>query len=626
MSSFQDQLDRLHHSKILSNDFSITTILSYSIALLFLLHQILYHFDIASLSLQDVLWNTLVRLTPSQLVLDAQQRNELGTQAVWSQTHAAKSDSMRRALGLSGRTLMEQIPGAAGIARRFSMAKATATTNAPAGLGNWDNSCYQNSVLQGLTALTSLESFLNRWRSASVTDSTLAALRETTDKLRDPSNNGRHIWTPAKLKSMSSWQQQDAQEYFSKIMDELDKDISKAQRADSVKHGLEAAGQEKTGSPDDTALARNPLEGLLSQKVACTTCGFSEGLSMIPFNCLTVPLGPGHLYSLQECLDDYTKLEPITEVECAKCTLLKAQRDFHKMIGGSSDHTDTQPQAALRAEMTKRLEEVERALDEDDLSDETLKQKCQISKANRVASTKTRQALIARAPKSLIVHVNRSVFSELTGMQSKNYARVQYPAVLDLGPWILGSQTSNVSAAGLPREDLWKYIYRLKAIVTHYGRHENGHYIAYRQSPDDEKQWWRLSDEDVSASSTEDVLDQGGVFMLFYEQVADITEIRQPALEVEAHTQVESDDKMLIDSVDDTPPLHAEMAELPQTGEPVTIYEETAPSEASTTEDEFEQEAPKSIPIASTSPFMMRTANDDINNDHWSPGRFIAAT
>ena len=31
--------------------------------------------------------------------------------------------------------------------------------------------------------------------------------------------------------------------------------------------------------------------------------------------------------------------------------------------------------------------------------------------------------------------------------------------------------------------------------------------------------WWRLSDDDVCKVDEEDVLDQGGVFMLFYERV-----------------------------------------------------------------------------------------------------------
>jgi ubiquitin carboxyl-terminal hydrolase 1 len=112
-------------------------------------------------------------------------------------------------------------------------------------------------------------------------------------------------------------------------------------------------------------------------------------------------------------------------------------------------------------------------------------------------------------------------------------------------------------------------MYELRAVITHYGRHENGHYVCYRRhawrkGPEggleekpaklagekaevdevdgiaglegedarkedavvqvqeeemDESQWWRLSDQDVTKVDEETVLAQSGVFMLFYDCV-----------------------------------------------------------------------------------------------------------
>jgi hypothetical protein len=97
-------------------------------------------------------------------------------------------------------------------------------------------------------------------------------------------------------------------------------------------------------------------------------------------------------------------------------------------------------------------------------------------------------------------------------------------------------------------------IYELRAVVTHQGQHENGHYICFRKhslpSPEtlesptsdstedetkslddqktlvdsldskyDKERWWRLSDERVWDVPEEDVIGQGGVFMLFYDCV-----------------------------------------------------------------------------------------------------------
>jgi ubiquitin carboxyl-terminal hydrolase 1 len=553
---------------------SIPSILAYAIGTIFFLHQVLVYLDVAVLSPLEVIWNALVYLTPSIILLNTNRRRELRDQeSTWSQIHAAKSESLRSMLGLGSRAIMQQIPAGANIVRGMTSAKSKPQSDAPPGLGNWDNSCYQNSVLQGLSAMDSLKPYLSAFSSHETLpiDSTSSSLQDVVQKLNSASLNGSHIWTPAKLKSMSSWQQQDAQEYYSKIVDDLEKEASKVFGAAAVKPGLENSEKNKDDISAQLAAPPHsvPLEGLLAQRVACTRCGFSEGLSMIPFNCLTVPLGSSSEYDLADCLNEYTHIEDIPDVECAKCTLLKAKTELTRMLlppDSDTENTETaakkvmQLPPALREKISERLGAVTEALAADDFSDKTLKEVCQISKKAHTSSTKTRQAVIGRAPRSLVVHINRSVFDEMTGAQKKNYAAVRYPQVLDFGKWMLGSKEAvgrsgeseiiadraiaDASESMLSsRSKRDECLYRLKAVITHYGRHENGHYIAYRQHPpaskasdetvnDDDTSdpdcsqptgseklpWWRLSDEDVSSVPDEDVLQQGGVFMLFYER------------------------------------------------------------------------------------------------------------
>nr|POF13738.1 ubiquitin carboxyl-terminal hydrolase 1 [Quercus suber] len=558
------------------------TMTAYGIALFFLAYQLLNYYKFPLLSPQELAWNILVYLIPSRLLLASAKRQELRTTGMLSQTHAAKSEAVRRAFGAGGSAIMQSITGADAASRPggFFSSLRPGSSDAPPGLGNWDNSCYQNSILQGLASLETVKTYLHdETLDARKTGSasTYGALRELLTKLNDPTNNGKQLWTPAKLKSMSSWTQQDAQEYFAKIMDELDKEVAGAKPeaeaegepgSQAVSRKEEAGTSEEKdvrkeddGESDKVATPKNPLEGLLAQRVACTRCGFSEGLSMIPFNCLTVPLGDETVYGIEDCLDEYAKLEEISEVECAKCTLLKAQKHLQSCVGVDSEHTASSEgqkvislPPALRAISAKRLEAVERALENDDFTDKTLSETCQISKKAHVSSTKTRQAVIDRAPQSLVIHINRSVFDERTGAQRKNHAAVQYPLTLDLAPWVLDHDSKNepahASAASSTRSLIAESAsnarspYRLRAVVTHYGRHENGHYIAYRQHPvitrvtsctpedgDDQKldveetqdqavqlKWWRLSDDDVDTVSEDEVLRQGGVFMLFYER------------------------------------------------------------------------------------------------------------
>ena len=370
---------------------------------------------------------------------------------------------------------------------------------------------------------------------------------------------------------MSSWQQQDAQEYFSKVMDEVDKEVRLAIRSYNKKEALfdsnpsedklESCGKNSNPIPqvheEDTlvqnrALIRNPLEGLIAQRVGCTRCGHSEGLSLIPFNCLTVPLGQNLLYDIRECLDEYTALEAIEGVECAKCTLLSSQARLQSMMEPNYDAQLSSQSSKLQALVRSRLDEIDKALEEDDFSDNTLTKKCKIAPASKISTTKSRQAVIARSPEFLTIHVNRSLFDEHTGILAKNYGMVKFQKTLDLGPWCLGSKfgpevaeadddvleewvmdpaqslLSNKSNARGPQ-------YEIRAVVIHQGRHENGHYVCYRKqalpslsSCNDSKgqagqpleKWWRFSDDVVDPASPEEVFGQGGVFMLFYERIS----------------------------------------------------------------------------------------------------------
>lgn len=555
-------------------------------------YYIFKYLDLIVSTLLQTVWNIIVFITPSRIIfaLDKgaafDEDTELAATSLTREAlHSAKSVAMQRILGLDANSLLTTLPrgrSLSGIGQAFLGLKEPC----PPGLGNWDNSCYQNSIIQGFASLRALDKFLEEnLRELGDRDPfyTHLALKEIIDKLNSPSYGGRKLWTPPELKSMSSWQQQDAQEYFSKVIDQVDKEIRRASKGLTSDVGLRFVDAERNnhrGGPvpayetrqinDEHKPSRdgeykrstllNPLEGLLAQRVGCMRCGWTEGLSVIPFNCLTVSLGSNWEYDIRECLDEYTTLEAIEGVECAKCTLLRTEGQLGQLLQQIDSDAELEEGAstpqlteALRNSAETRLKVVQKALENDDFSEKTLSEKCHIPARNRVSSTKSRQAVIARAPKSLVIHVNRSVFDEITGILRKNYADVRFPRILDLDEWCLGSKSAgkndeieswcmDPSKSMLSRPGTNTNIphrrYELRAVITHYGRHENGHYICYRKysvesfpatvpqaviDADGEKEvterWFRLSDEDVSLVSEKNVLSQGGVFMLFYECV-----------------------------------------------------------------------------------------------------------
>lgn len=556
------------------------------------------------------LWDALVFILPGSLLdtLDDWINPSLAPRPMLhpeQSAHTAKSDTMKRILGLdrSGGMMASVFQARnRALSMTGSVLGIKVEPDRPAGLGNRDNSCYQNSILQGLASLKPLPEYLSAYLQASDGEDgdqdVAQTLRTLISDLNDASNNGRTLWTPNLLKSMSTWTQQDAQEYYSKILDDVDKSVAKSMKPTQQHPGLQAniakddtaasqhsddSGYQSISSSKtaDTKLPRNPLEGLLAQRVACVQCGHSDGLSMIPFTCLTLSLGLNkNQHDLYERLDAYSKVESIENVECAKCTLLKAQRLLTKLVEKMREGSTSEEQLA---EPLRRLEAVELALEEDEFDEKTLTEKCKISQQSKVSSTKTKQIVVARPPQSLAVHMNRSVFDPTTFNMMKNSAPVNFPMTLDLGPWCLGSAgAAPVDASDTETEEQWQSdpresmiagdlnpskltgpIYELRAVVTHYGRHENGHYICYRKHPrnmappklvddkevsaepgdqDDglvaqpdvmkaglskgdeagqvEMDWWRLSDHNVSMVNEETVLSLSpGVFMLFYDCV-----------------------------------------------------------------------------------------------------------
>ena len=524
-----------------------------TIALLTLGYYALHFFDVWPSTITRSLHEVIIYLIPSQAIYALQylmarygrlpddlqrfQKADFGSQH-------AKAEAVHRMLGQS------PFPTALRKARSLSGLESIIPASkeiGPPGLGNWDNSCYQNSILHGLASLPAfmqyIEKSLHLCERLAVPASTHRALQLFLSQLSDTSQRQTTVWTPNVLKSMDSWQQQDAQEYFSKIVDVVEKEASKCSMSlkKRLVTGLEALVQKRKAddeslgmlrrfhisedaSEDESSLAKahtslsptqerkisavvgqgmlaslptHPMDGQQAQALRCQSCGFSEGGIATPFSCLTLNLGLGGRCHLEELLDEYTNAEMVEGVECTECTKALADGKADKTEISESDIDQDGPSPSKRPKLKPVLRE------------------------------KAKQITISRLPKNLVIHINRSIFDDW-GNQRKNTAPLEFPITLEfIRNWCW-------PAAAPGEEDLIESDYTLKCVVMHHGRHENGHYVAFAKR---DKDWYCFNDEIVTKVNEAEVLSRGNVFMLFYEAVEE-----PPA------TQISQDPDSIIES------------------------------------------------------------------------------
>ena len=527
-----------------SEDSSAVTRATTTIALLVLGYYALNFFELWPSTLKRRTYETFVDLFPKHLIILMQfimtRVGILGRDTAHFTledltSRQAKSGAFCELLGLENNkitTVVRKARTFSGIDRILP----PSTEIGPAGLGNWDNSCYQNSVLHGFASLPAFNTFVSKsWdlmRQRNTTGPTHEALVRFLSELSASDQLKRTLWTPAVLKSMDSWQQQDAQEYFSRVLDAVEKEDIRFYKAHKTKDGLEKLSTaEKKGDGAGTTSSvvektvdnvvparvvrseqgitsvaqhgktmnlpeRNPLDGMLAQSLKCRTCGFSEGLSLTQFNCITVNLGTaGGGCTLEHLLDEYTEPEDIDGVECTQCTKL-----------ANVEPRAVEDNVGLERTKVAELDESQKDVPLKVSPEEPSSEKSIRKKPKPVLSTKSKQLTIGRLPEDLVIHLNRSIF-DMYGNQRKNTAPVDFPVDLKIfNRWCA------------PLDDLEGHTiqasYSLRCVVTHAGRHDDGHYVAYAKR---DKGWYCFNDEVVTQVSEDYVLNRGNVFMLFYE-------------------------------------------------------------------------------------------------------------
>lgn len=430
------------------------------------------------------------------------------------------------------------------------------------GLSNEGNTCFMNSVLQSLASSKELHKFIEENVSSSPPPPFTLALKTLLDDIngkygsRGSEFSTRHLLSKMpngpKQNFFTGYNQEDAQEFYQLVMRIVEKEhkslvlsrestpgpqkekdsqprfvplqpgfLSGSENLGALGHVYVPAHQVDPNVPDSEGLVMpieiiTPVDGISAERIGCIACGEVGGIRYSTTSGLSLNLpydqGLYTSYDLHKLLDEWIKPEIIDDVNCNRCGLQQTKEFILQSLEQSSSEK-------LTADFTKRVSEIDLELSKDYVTDEVF-EKLTIKRMVR-KTRKSKQILLSRPPPLLCMHINRSVFDPNTYMVMKNSKNVEFPAILDLNPIVAGPAEINMDArlsfkrpaeSDAPQNQ--NLLYNLKAVISHYGTHNYGHYICYRKF---RGTWWRISDESVYVVSEGEVLNSQGTFMLFYE-------------------------------------------------------------------------------------------------------------
>ncbi|KAL6453076.1 UBP1 Ubiquitin carboxyl-terminal hydrolase 1 [Candida maltosa Xu316] len=413
------------------------------------------------------------------------------------------------------------------------------------GLSNDGNTCFMNSVIQSLASSKEILKFIDSYLYMDIEldkkpNGEVISMRSNQPKpelvftnalkgLMDSLNgkygsHGKEFSTKQLLKKMPNgpkqhlflgYNQEDAQEFYQLLMNLLEKEYKKMSFSRlptpepeengnssqpehryvdirNLKNIVSGCAADVDPNLDDAEHKVMPLElitpvdGISAEHVECLTCGEVGGTRFSVISGLSLNLGNNYTnVDLYDLLDEWIKPEVIEHVNCNRCGLLQTRRFLIETL---KELKQKEGSDKLAEQFETRLELIEIELQKHCVTDEAF-EKLTIKKQIKTSS-KSKEIFMHRPPPLLAIHLNRSVFDPRTYAIVKNPATINFPSTLNMAPYVL------------------------RAVISHYGSHNYGHYICYRKFRDT---WWRISDETVNVVSEPEVLSGQGSYMLFYE-------------------------------------------------------------------------------------------------------------
>uniref|UniRef100_A0A8C0FY69 Ubiquitin carboxyl-terminal hydrolase n=1 Tax=Chelonoidis abingdonii TaxID=106734 RepID=A0A8C0FY69_CHEAB len=424
------------------------------------------------------------------------------------------------------------------------------------GLLNLGNTCFMNSLLQGLSACPSFIKWLEDFTAQYKTDQNessehqylsltllcllkaLSCQEVTEDDVLDASCLLEVLrlyrW------QISSFEEQDAHELFHVLTSSLEDERERQPRITHLfdVHSLEQPeitqkqiSCRTTGSLHPMSShwkSQHPFHGRLTSNMLCKHCKRQSPVRCDTFDSLSLSIPAamwGRPMTLDHCLHHFISSESVKDVVCDNCTKIQAEGTLN---GQTTENQRT---------------------------------------------TFVKQLKLGKLPQCLCIHLQRLSWSD-QGMPLKHHEHVQFSEflIMDIYKYHLPvhkSSQHDLNQKGNPRmlsetkdgsavkqtcstksffmngacspslltspitfplamvSDCSSpvYLYRLMAVVVHHGDMHSGHFVTYRRSPPSPKtalsvssQWLWISDDTVRKASLQEVL-SSSAYLLFYERV-----------------------------------------------------------------------------------------------------------
>ncbi|KAK4514144.1 uncharacterized protein ATC70_006154 [Mucor velutinosus] len=348
------------------------------------------------------------------------------------------------------------------------------------GLVNSQNYCFVNSVLQAFATLATLRSYLAERvdeqgdesapvvpQNEFILQSVACALYATIEMLNRPLPKPRSITPTDFLKALErksggtiNRDQQDAHELFQIISSVLtsEEEIQYRENATSLLdaatlRGFAFGDNDPNGDNFETSSVssfgttasmwssfsvctvgghlrprrrspRNPFTGLAASKISCMNCGYTAPIRHHTFDNISLSAPQISTCTLEDCLKTYTKVDFLNDFQCRKCTLVATLESMTQELNALEQGDE---RATILNIDIGRIKDALQSNIEATLYGVPLV-------IPQAAPRTTKQTMFANPPKSLCLHISRSIYHP-SGMIQKNYCQVEFSEYLDLAPY-----------------------------------------------------------------------------------------------------------------------------------------------------------------------------------------------